>query len=393
MNILFVSAVLPYPLHSGGQTRMYHLLRMLSKRHRITLASFIRSESEREHISKLSFLADVRMVMRGRAWQPKYYFSAITGAYPFLLSTYDNEHMRSLLADLVTQRFDVMHLEPFYVWPSIPEHALPLVISEHNVEYEVYASYAEKLPFPALRPFFRWDVEKLKQWERLAWRKAHKLTAVSATDASVMESYVSHSVDIVPNGVDISSFPYRKPSISDHPVLLFAGNFRWHPNTEAADALVDRVYPAVRSVVPEAKLRIVGKDIPVPLSKRVKAAGGSVGDHVDDIAVEYRRADILVAPHAIGGGTKFKMLEAMASGLPVVTTRHGIAGLAAKPGVHYMEAETVREFAEAVQKLTARPETAVRLTTNARNLVESRYDWRNIAKTLENVWKNAHEQH
>ena len=122
MNILFVSAVLPFPLHSGGQIRIYNILKRLSKRHRITLLSFIREEGERDLAKHLDFCQSVRMVMRGRAWQPKYVFGSVLGKYPLLLASYDNAAMRQAIRDTVLRdQIDLIHLEPFYVWPALPK--------------------------------------------------------------------------------------------------------------------------------------------------------------------------------------------------------------------------------------------------------------------------------
>lgn len=390
MNILFVSAVLPYPLRSGGQIRIYNLLKRLSKRHTITLVSFIREEGERELLRHLDFCERVEMVMRGRAWQPKYILRAVIGMYPFLLSTYHNELMRQTIARLVSEKkYDVIHIEPFYVMPSLPETLPPLVISEHNVEYDVYGGYARRFSGAVLRPFLHWDVSKMKHWERLSWQKANAVTAVSEEDAAVIKTYVNHSVPVVPNGVDIGSFPFRLPKRTKNPVILFVGNFRWHPNQDAAYSLVEHIWPRLQNRIKNARLRIVGKDIPVKLRRMVEAKGGTLDEDVEDIASVYGQADVLVAPHAISGGTKFKMLEAMATGLPIVTTKEGVAGLAMEQDIHFLSAEAPDEFVTAIAAICESDVLGGTLAKNGRKLIESRYNWDSIAKTLEGVWQKA----
>lgn len=391
MHILVVSAVLPYPLHSGGQIRMYNLLKKLSKYHTITLVSFIRNESERKYARDLSFCKNIHMVMRGRAWQPKYYLSALFGPYPFLLATYDNQKMRELLTGLMSrEQFDLVHTEPFYVLPSVPAHTLPVVVSEHNIEYAVYEGYVRRFPIPFLRPLLALDVFKLKKWERIAWKRATLLTAVSGEDAKVMEAYLKHPVHLVPNGVDPASFPFRSPPKRKSFTLLFVGNFRWLPNREAADTLVSQIWPAVRTKIPEATLRIVGRDIPDSLKKSVADAGGTVRDAVEDIAAEYTNADVLVAPHAIGGGTKFKMLEAMSTGLPVVTTLQGMAGLATVAGRHFVRADTVTEYVDALLAIRKNTKATEEIARNGRKLVEEKYNWFVIADALQSAWEDAY---
>ena len=391
MNILVVAAVLPYPLHSGGQIRMYNLLKKLSKSHAITLVSFIRNDSERKYSRDLSFCKSVHMVMRGRAWQPKYYLSSVFGAYPFLLATYDNRKMKDILTDLIRRgEFDLVHVEPFYVLPSLPPNGLPLVVSEHNIEYAVYDGYVQKFPIPILRPLLSWDVFKLKKWEHIAWKRAAALTAVSQEDAAIMETYLKHPVRLVANGVDLSVYPFRSPPKRKSFTLLFVGNFRWHPNREAADTLVSQIWPAVQAKIPDSRLRITGMNIPEDLRIRVEKAGGTVHTAVADIAVEYRDADVLVAPHAISGGTKFKMLEALSTGLPIVTTAQGMAGLDAKAGRHYFQADSTAEYVDTLQSIWKGNKAAVEVARRGREFVEEQYSWDTIASRLQSVWEDAY---
>ena len=140
MKILFVSAVLPYPLHSGGQIRIYNLLKRLVDTHEIHLYSFIRSETEKKYLPDLRFCKSVTTVLRGRVWQPKYIYKTLTGSLPLLWSSYHNSRMVGFLADEISLgNYDLIHIEPGYVWPSVPtQHRVPIVVAEHNIEHEVY---------------------------------------------------------------------------------------------------------------------------------------------------------------------------------------------------------------------------------------------------------------
>mgnify|MGYP001582636002 CR=1 FL=1 len=390
MNILFVSAVLPFPLHSGGQIRIYNILKRLSKRHRITLLSFIREEREVDLAKHLDFCQSVHMVMRGRAWQPKYVFGSVLGKYPLLLASYDSEAMRQAIRDTVIRdQIELIHLEPFYVWPALPKTDLPVVVSEHNIEYDVYLEYARRFSLVGMKPFLLWDVGKLKKWERFIWRSADALTAVSHNDALAMEDYLSHHVTLVPNGVDLDSFPFRKPNKRKNLTLLFVGNFRWLPNRDAADTLIDHIWPRIRRKYPQSSLLIAGRDITAGLRTRILARGGQVLGNVESIAPVYQRADVFVAPHTISGGTKFKLLEAMASGVPIVTTKQGISGLFAEPGVEYLEAVTPEDFVEHISSLWDNPVLARSIAAKARKRIEQKYDWNQIALIMEDVWKKT----
>lgn len=371
---------------------MYNLLKRLSCKHSITLVSFIRSEEECAYAKDLGFCESVHMVMRGRAWQPKYYIGTMFSQYPFLLYTYENRLMRTKISELLSSKtYDVVHLEPFYVMPSVPNVTVPLVISEHNVEYDVYESYVRRFPIPFFRPILMWDVGKLRRWERTAWKLADVLTAVSREDSASMERHRTKPVSIVPNGVDLSSFPYRQVR-KKRTHIVFIGNFRWLPNRDAANELVERIWPHIQKRISDAKLTIVGRDMPEDLKRRVADIGGKAMDSVMDITSVYRDADMLVAPHAISGGTKFKMLEAMASGVPIITSVEGMSGLETIPGTHYFPAQSPEEYAQQVYRVYSDAVVAKAMSQRARKFVETHYGWEHIADELDSVWKKAYDR-
>lgn len=380
MKILFVSAVLPYPLHSGGQIRIYNLLKRLSKKHDIHLYSFIRSEKEKEYLSKLSFCKKVVTVVRGRAWQPKYIWKTLTSSYPLLWSSYHNAEMLSLLAGEVAHgEFDVFHIEPGYVWPSVPtERRIPIVVAEHNIEHEVYAAYAQHFGIGLLRPFLSLDVEKMKTWEKRTWAKADRIVTVSESDR---EAIGQSNVSVVPNGVGTKEFAFRpKKTLSKHLTFLYVGNFRWMENRDAASHLVQDLWPSIKEKYPEATLRIVGKNAPT---------GPHFVGSVKNIQDELYGADIMLAPIRIGGGTKYKILEAMAAGLPVISTLRGVQGMKVVDGKHLCLAEGPEEVLQSITRLL---DEAKRMTIvgNARKLIEKEYSWDLIAQGLEDVWRGAH---
>src|SRR3972149_7528109 len=236
MRILFVSAIFPYPLHSGGAVRVYNLLREAAKKHEITLYSFTREEPKKQRRKGLEFCKKVLTVNRGRAIQPKYLPRSVLGAYPLLLTSYDNRRLRAAIeAELQTQTYDHVHIEPFYVYPSLPTLTIPLVVAEHNIEYQVYQDHARTYPVPFARPLLRAQAIQIKRWEEDVWRKATQLIAVSEGDKNLIQTFLSSSnVSVVPNGVDLASFPYHRRHTDIHaPTFLFVGNFSWVPNQEA----------------------------------------------------------------------------------------------------------------------------------------------------------------
>ncbi len=393
MKVLFVSAVLPYPLHSGGQIRIYNLLKRLSRKHEISLLSFIREEKEKDFLKELSFLHKVDVVYRGRVWQPRYVGAAMFGKFPLLLASYENARMKETIRQWIAQNtFDLVHIEPFYVSPSLPPNTPPLVVGEHNIEYEVYVEYVKHFPLLPIRPFFGLDVVKLRLWEERAWRRAAAITAVSSHDKDVI-GRVNKLVTLVPNGVDLKQFAYqsRRPKRTA-PLVLFVGDFKWLPNQQATRSLLHHIWPAVKQKFPLAKLRIIGRSLPEAIIREGKATGAEIMEDVTDIAAEYRNADMLMAPIQIAGGTKFKILEAMASGLPVITTRQGSEGLEAQNTLHYLEAQTPVQYIDQMRKIWENEKFRFTLTESARRLIEARYSWDSIAQLLDKVWRRIYEK-
>lgn len=387
MNILFVSAIFPYPLYSGGQVRVFNLLKRLSKEHSITLCSFIRNESERNLVKELSFCKDIHLVYRGHAWQPAYILKSLFGVYPLVMSTYNLQAMKDLIKQqLDTTEIDCIHIEPGYVWPSIPETTIPIVVSEHNIEHKVYQEYVQQYPYPFIKTVMQRDVEKMKRWEKIIWEKAAHVITVSEEDAQIIKE-VKKNVTVVHNGIDEDTFIFQqKEKVTDQFTCLFVGNFRWMQNVDAVKHLLSSIWPTIVRTYPKAKLRIVGREFPKNLISLCPASV-SIIPHVEEISDEFKEVDIVLAPIRIGGGTKYKILEAMAAGVPVITTSKGTQGLPLEHKTHCYVADAENEWTENIQYIISHPDSNKKIVKNARNLVEKEYSWNIVSKELSRVWK------
>ncbi len=394
MKVLFVSALLPYPLYSGGQIRTYQLLARAAKKHEITLFSFIREKEEINYRRELSFCRRVEVVYRGGAWQPQYVASAVLGKYPLLLATYHHQEMRQSLAkELARESYDVIHLEPFYVWPSLPPTNLPVVAAEHNIEYQVYEDYVRRFPVAPLRPLLYWDVIKLRFWEQKILGEAAQVITVSQEDQAVLKQKLpAAAVTVIPNGVDPEHFHFQLPKeVSAAPTFLFVGNFAWLPNRDSVKLLIGSLWPLLHERYPRGRLRIVGKNAPGFITHLADCPGVTLAADVTDITSEYRCADVLLVPAQTSGGTKFKILEAWASGVPVVSSPSGIMGLEAKNEKEVMLAQTPAEFVRAVEVILQDQGKREQMARAARTLIEQKYSWEKLAGKLSAVWEKVYE--
>jgi glycosyltransferase involved in cell wall biosynthesis len=388
MKILFISAIYPYPLYSGGQVRIYNLLKQVGARHEVTFLSFIREEKERQLKKHLPFVKENIQIMRGKGFQLKYAVHSLLHNQPMLISTYDNALMKDAInTSLKKEPFDLIHIEPFYVVPSLPDVSLPLVVSEHNIEYHVYEKNAVRAN-PFIRSLMLSDAKKIQTWEQETWKRGDQLIAVSEEDASIIRDYSkSVPVTVVPNGVDTDEFTFvPHKTDASHPNFIFVGNFLWIPNRDAVSELLTEIWPVIKRRLPDATLSIIGKNIPSGLRKEWE--GVVWKEHVHDIREVYQSADGLVAPLSIGGGSKYKIIEAMASGCPVVTTKEGAQGLSVTQDEMAI-VETPDEFAQACTSIVLEPILWKSKTLKSRKKIENMYSWKHIAETLERVWEKA----
>jgi glycosyltransferase involved in cell wall biosynthesis len=400
MNILIVSSYLPYPLHSGGQVRLYNLMKHLAKNHTLTLVCEKRAHQTPSDIQAVKKLCkEVYTVDRKKQWTIGHIFATGFSSYPFLMIGHTHHEMKKIISELLDlNTYDLIHAETFYIRQNLPETKLPIVLAEHNVEYQVYDRYLKTLPplFFPLVLLLKIDIWKMKKWEQHYWEDATKLIAVSEADKELMKR---KDTVVVPNGVDIDEFTLKnleQKIKGKEKRTLFIGDFKWIANQDAAKQIITSVWPNVKltledngKVNPNLKLWIVGRKIPQYIRDLGRESDIIFDETVDDTAEAFRKADALIAPIRVGGGTKFKILEAMASGVPVVTTEFGAEGLNIKHSEHMLIGDTNYELANLLIRLFSDEKLYIEMAKKARKHIEEYFSWGSIAKTLEGVYKSV----
>lgn len=389
-----LTSYLPYPPSSGGQIRSYNLIKHLSKKHKITLFSLIKEERERKYVGELEkYCYKVKVFRRSRTpWTFKNIVKSVFGVYPFLVVRNLAPEVKEAVArELADEKFDVIHVETFYIMTCVPETSVPLLLVDQTIGYLVYKHYVEEEIFFLLRPFFYLDIAKIRHWEKKYWEKADKVVAVSETDRKEMLSVSPRiSVEIVPNGVDLDFFKTKESWNDVDKKILFVANFKWLQNTEAAEVLLDTVFPLIKLEVPESKLWIVGQHIPEKIKRR-----GSKDVLISDLGYDdqetirkaYFESSVFVSPIRGPGGTRLKHFAAMASKLPLVTTRVGAEGLKARNDFHIIIEDDFEKMAKRVAFILKNPEYAKMLANNARKLVEKHFSWQTIANKLDKIYE------
>jgi len=390
MKILMLTPYLPYPPNSGGQTRSYNLIKNLASKHEITLFSLIKDDREADNLGELTKYCEVKVFKRSKTpWTFKNVIHTGFSLYPFLvIRNLVTEEKLAIEEELAGKKYDLIHAETFYVMPHIPKSTTPILLVEQTIEYLVYKHYVEDQAPLLAKPLFTVDVAKLRYWETFFWQKANGVVAMSESDKREMQKLVPGlKIDIVPNGIDPDHFSL-KDRASREPRVLYVGNFKWLQNAEAVEVLVHKVWPKIKSRVPRAKLWIVGKDITEKI-KSYQSTDIEITEGLPDIRDAYSNATVLVAPIEGPGGTRLKILEAMASGLPVVTTDVGAEGLGVKHGQHALVTNKWSEMAETAISVIQNEKRSYEMGQEARNFVKKHYAWEVSASLLDKIYRRV----
>ena len=392
MKILMLTPYLPYPLHSGGQIRTYNLLKKLAKDHEVTLYALIKDWSEQDGLSQLTPLChSIRLFKRSqKPFTITNVLRTAVSSFPFLVMRNHVSGMTTAIEEeLNTNTYDLIHAETFYMMPHIPETTVPTLLVEQTIEYLGYESYAKKAP-TILRPFLNIDIGKLKKWEKHYWNHCDQLVVMSQEDKAFVAKHLLRDIPIsvVENGVDSEWFSQVKRREPSAPTILFVGTFRWLPNQEAVRILVQKIWPSVKKVLPSARLAIVGA---APTAEVLSFAQSdpsiSVSGNIPDIREAFATSHVLAAPVWSGKGTRYKVLEALAAGTPVVATSTAVEGLSIKSGTEAIVVDDSEKFADALIKLLQSTAQRDKLREAGRTFVKQQFDWNLIAGKLDSIYR------
>jgi glycosyltransferase involved in cell wall biosynthesis len=259
----------------------------------------------------------------------------------------------------------------------------------HNIESQILFRRAQQSRTLVERVFFGLQARRMESFEREVLRQADRVALVTELDAEQVRAWGVQRTSLVENGVDEDQFvPLEGKCDSDE--ILFLAALDWYPNLDALDYLLEDIFPLVRQASPSARLRIVGRRPPAGLKERIaRCPGVELVGEVADVRPFLARAAVVVVPLRIGGGSRIKILEALAMAKAVVSTSIGAEGLAVTDGVHLLLADAPSDFAARTVELLKSSEERLRLGENGRKLVVERYSWDRMARALESAWLRA----
>ena len=396
MKILMLTPYLPYPPASGGQIRTLNLLKNLSKNHEITLVALYKNEKEKQFAEHLKpFCKDIFVCKRAEnPWQLSNVLKSVFSFLPFLIvRNYSYEAQNVVHRLLSRESFDVIHAETFYIMPHIPKTDVPILLVEQTIEFKVYQHFVSNLN-SILKYLLYIDILKLKFWEVFYWKKATQVATVSYDDKAIIDQHIGQqSTEVIPNGAGDEMFVKTLPRKNlQKPILLFVGNFSWLQNTEAAEYLIEKILPELVKKIPNITLRIAGQHIreksKIPVSPNIEVLDLAPDDN-ESIISAYKNSTLFVAPIFGPGGTRLKILAAMASGLPIVSSKTGVDGLNVKDGKDVIVAKSVKDFITRITEVLTHEKMYYQLQENAYTVVIQQYSWQAIAEKLEIVYHES----
>jgi len=399
MRILFLSPYAPYPLHSGGALRIYHLLKALSRQHEVWCLTFAPEEGKAKLLEELGTFCHVLTVplpptrsLPRRAW------TTLTSPLPDMAFRNLSPAFSATLQNLLQQEtFAVIQAESIEMGRYLLElrrqrrKQPSLVLDEFNAEYllqkgAAFTSIRERSAkgiAGAIYSLIQW--QKLRAYERSLLQQVDHTLAVSEEDRqALLRLHPQAQISIIPNGVDSSSFTPR-PSISPSPPyrLVFTGTLDFRPNVDAVLWFARAILPLVQKQIPQVKFVIVGRTPSAEVQALHNGQSIEVWANVPEIYPFLAAAAVFVLPMRMGGGIRLKLLEALALQLPTVSTPLGAMGVPElRNAEHLLLATTPEEFAEATLSLLKDEAMGKRLGVAGRNLVQAKYDWQEVGQKL-----------
>lgn len=307
----------------------------------------------------------------------------IASSRPYYCREFYSKGMQEAIDDLcASEGFDVIQLESTFLCTFRYPRGVRLVIDEHNIESELFQRMSEgERSFPR-RTFNRIEYARFRRFERACWNRTSACVVTSEREvATVRGSAPGTPVIVVPNAVDLDFFALSENSPEPHSVI-FSGTLNYRPNLDAARYLIDDIWPLVRHRYPDASLTLTGRHDGIDLRSLTRPGVRSLGE-VPDIRPHVSDAAAVAVPIRIGGGTRFKVLEALAMGKATVSTTAGCEGVAVRDGEHLLIANNASAFAEKIFEVFENPGLRDALGQAGRRLIETRYSWELAGNRLE----------
>jgi glycosyltransferase involved in cell wall biosynthesis len=394
-RILVLTGAPPYPLVTGAKIRTFNLLAALAGEFDIELLTMLPDEREITVLDKIRdagitchYLIEKRLDNRNQKAIDA--LCSYMLSEPYLTRHYTIKRYRRLLDSLLASgQYDVIHCDSISMTGNL--HGLGkgcLILTQHNIEHIIWAGYVDHAHGFIDKMFYRNQYRKVRRLEENLRDVYGHIVTVSENDKETLAAaYPRDDIVVVENGVAPAA--YRAPASAGERVgIMFSGSLDWHANVDGLIWFMQEVFDHLRKKAPDASITIVGRR---PHRTLKAALGDKPGINLQADVPEVQpflwKARVMMVPLRIGGGSRLKILEAMAAGLPVVSTGKGAEGLAIRHNEHLIIEDDPVRFADALVQILVDDTLFNRLSTAGMELVKSRYSWEQVARPQAELWR------
>lgn len=395
MKILWLKTELLHPVDKGGRIRTYQMLKELRKEHEITYLTLDDGNAAPD-ARDLSSEYCSNLITVPHSVAPKFnprFYAEIAGnlfsELPYFIAKYHSPAMRQKIEDVLAENaHDILVCDFLHPAINLPDEInIPTLLFQHNVEAMIWKRHYQVANNFGKRAYLRSQWHRAVTFEKQTCSRFDAVVAVSRDDAEVFRNDYGHGrVFDIGTGVDTDYFTPVNGDRTTKPNIVFTGSMDWLPNSDAVQWFIKEIFPLIKQEVPEATFTVVGRD-PFPdlleLAKRDTAI--RVTGRVDDVRPYMREAAVFVVPIRIGGGTRLKIFEAMAMGLPVVSTTVGAEGLPVTDGNEIVLRDSPDTFSRSVISLLQDRQMASKTAETACRVVRDKFGWSSIAKQFEEI--------
>jgi glycosyltransferase involved in cell wall biosynthesis len=400
VKILWIARTCPFPPNDGEKLRMFHLLKAVAQHHELTLVCRVMTDEQQAGLEELRkfctggvfgiYVPPPRNMLERLRWLLPFVFSR----YPVALCIVYFRRMQEVLAQLGrTQHFDVVQIEHSSLTIYLDKVKFAgnpaLILTMHNIDYLRNERIIDITPFGLTKFYHLLNRVRQKQWELQSLTRYDRVIAMSGLERLAMLAEIpSLNVDVIPNGVDCREVSHElAPAAATG--LVFVASMDSEANHDGAMYFLDEVLPLIRQGHPAVTVAMVGRGPRAELKARHDGQAVVVTGQVDAVLPYYRQAAIAVVPLRSGGGTRLKILEAMAAGTPVVSTTVGAEGLDLVDGRQVLLADTPQDFAFAVGRLLNDAGLRAAISVQARQRVEQDCDWALLGERHEDLYRSV----
>ena len=404
MEILWLKTGPLHPLDTGGKIRTFNMLRALKRQHKVTYLSLCPpdiSEDVRKAATEYCHRAAWIPWREARKGSPTFFSqlasNQLASKLPFVIRKYRSAKMAMAIHELdKLGTLDLIICD--FLTPSVnliwPGRALktPTLLFQHNVESLIWKRMHDNAT-GLKRAYLRGQWQRMRKFEFESSARFDGVVAVSEEDAAIMrKDYALRNIlGAVPTGVDCEFFAESKWPRQEHS-LVFLGSMDWMPNIDAVEFFTGEIWPAVKKKFPHATFTIVGRNPPAKVKELEKRIPGvRVTGTVDDVRPFLAAAAAMIVPLRVGGGTRIKIFEGMATGIPVISTRIGAEGLPVTHGENILLADTPAEFAAQIAAVFEKPAAAAGIGASGRTLVREKFGWESVNRIFEGYCRQAVE--